>query len=422
MAWRADPVLVTGGSSASLDVVVGRQPIFTADLDVYGYELLFRSVSDEPIGDPEHATAQVLVNTFTEFGLSALVGDKVPFVNVTSPFLSGELPLPFEPGDAVLEILETVEVDDELVAHVAKLHAEGHRFALDDYVDSPERRRLLAYADIVKVDILASSPEQITEIVTAARAAGSLLLAEKVESDEQLSACRAMGFDYYQGYLLAKPVVFKQQALGPGQVALLQLLLLLADPESSVDQIEAFVRMDPALSYRVLRVVNSAGVGLARQLSSIREAVVVLGRNTLRQWLLVMVLADGSPLSHELLLRALVRSRMCELLSDEAGCPADVAFTAALLSALDLLLGSPLESVLASLPLDETVRAAILDSEGSLGRLLKTVVAYEEGDARDPRRLPIPVEQVRHAWADAVKWAVQATEKVSTAAQSAGVG
>ncbi len=404
------------------EVFVGRQPIFTAALDVYGYELLFRSPGGGPIEDPEHATAQVLVNTFMEFGLASLVGQAVPFVNVTRPFLSGEIPLPFVPGSAVLEILETVEVDDETVADVERLVDAGHRFALDDYIDTPQARRLLDLAEIMKIDVLATPPDAVSTLVDMARRSGLKVLAEKVETEEQLAAGRDLNFDYYQGYLLSRPTVLQQESIEPGRLGLIQLVTMLGDPRSSFEQIEAVVRLDPALSYRLLRLVNSAGIGLRRQLSSIREAVIMLGRSSLRRWLLVMLLAEGSPASNELLIQALVRARMSELLGPEAGCSPDVAFTTGLLSSLDRLLAAPLATILASLPLDLVVTAALLEGAGPLGRLMQTITAYESGSPAAERPLAISSDVLRRAWADATAWAVAATELVATDDEQVGSG
>jgi EAL and modified HD-GYP domain-containing signal transduction protein len=397
------------------EVFVGRQPIFTADLDVYGYELLFRSHDGGPIEDFEHATAQVLVNTFMEFGLASLVGRAIPFVNVTRPFLSGEIPLPFAPGTAVLEILETVEVDDATVADVERLVQAGHRFALDDYVDSPQVRRLFELVEIMKIDILATSWDKIVELVAMAREAGLRILAEKVETEEQLAACRELDFDYYQGFLLSRPTVLQQESVRSGQLGLLRLVTMIGDPRATSEEVESLIRLDPGLSHRLLKLVNSAGMNRRPQLPSIHDAVIVLGRKSLRRWLLVMLMAEGTPTSNELIVQALVRARMCELLASDNGCSPDTAFTTGLLSKVDSLVGGPVESVLASLEVDDAVTAALLDTDDEpLGRLLRTVTAYERGAPAWDRPLGISFETLRRAWADATAWAVEATEMVST--------
>jgi EAL and modified HD-GYP domain-containing signal transduction protein len=391
------------------EIFVGRQPIFDANLSVAGYELLFRpAAGGASPADGEQATAAVIVNTFMEFGLPAIVGDKLPFVNVTRPFLCGDLPLPFPAGTAVLEIVESVVADADVMAHARRLVRAGHRVALDDFCWQESMLPLLELAEIVKIDLPCIAPDRLGELVGRCRERGVAVLAEKVETAEQLARCQALGFDYYQGYLLGRPKTVQGRGLEPAKLACLDLMAALGDPRSSLRDIERRLHADPALAYRALRMVNSAAAGLSRRVSSLRDAVVLLGRSTLRAWLLVMALADSSPVSSEQLSHTLGRARMCELLAPGVvGVAPEAAFTAGLLSTIDALVGQSMLELTRQLPLDEPLLDALLRRTGALGELLATVTAYEDAAPSSMWPLALSIDEVRHAYVEATSWATR---------------
>lgn len=384
-------------------VHLGRQPVFDAELDVIGYELLFRRAgsTSADVSDPEAATADVVVKTFADFGLDAVVGDKLAFVNLPRGFLVGQHPLPFAPEQVVLEILEDVVGDAEVVAGVEQLRERGFRFALDDYVGSPDSDPLIALCDYVKVDVLATPADEFADLARRLRRTGVRLLAEKVETREQFDACRALSFSYFQGYLLSRPTVLSRRTLDSTRLACLHLLTVLASEDYDVAEVEAAIRSDPGLMLRVLRAVNSAASGLRRKVSSVREAVLLLGPRTLMGWVLLISMSGGSlgTSSAVNVDVALTRARMCELLAPRLGVPADTAFTVGLVSSLELLLGVPLDETVADLPLGTDVSDAVLAHRGPLGRLLADVLAYEQ---QAPTSLPLA--EIRGAYLPAMAW------------------
>src|ERR1700712_1969273 len=240
-------------------VHLGRQPVFDANLTVVGYELLFRRAgsTSADVSDPEQATADVVVKTFADFGLEAVVGKKLAFVNLPRGFLTGRKPLPFSPEQVVLEILEDVVADAEVLAGVRRLREQGFRFALDDFVWAEGAEALIELCDYVKLDVLALAPEALADLVRRLRPSGVRLLAEKVETQEQFEACRALSFAYYQGYLLSKPTVLTRRSLDSTRLACLRLLAVLAGDDYDVADAEAAIRSDPGLTLRILRTVNS---------------------------------------------------------------------------------------------------------------------------------------------------------------------
>ncbi|MGA3221326.1 MAG: HDOD domain-containing protein [Acidimicrobiales bacterium] len=387
--------------------LVGRQPIFDANLGVRGYELLFRDPSFPGLNG-DAMRAGVLVHAGLDVGLRSLVGDKLAFVNATRAFLVGEQELPFPPSQTVVEILENVRRDPEVVAGCRQLAKSGYRLALDDYVwedDDP----LLDLVSIVKLDVLALTPAQLAHAVGQRGGFAVELVAEKVETRRQLDDCRQLGFDLYQGYLLSRPEVVEGQALSPSRLTCLQVIEKLCDPDTSAREVERTVQTDAALSYRFLRVAGAgASQGLFRRLSSVRDAVVLLGQRRLRAWLTLMLLDGAQPGSDEMLHIAMTRARMAELMARILDPRlADSAYTVGLLSALQLLLQASLAQIVDSLSLSGELEDALLEQRGILGGVLADVLTWEVGGENFQLRSGTAPADVERCYLQALAWATE---------------
>ena len=294
-----------------------------------------------------------------------------------------------------------------MIAGIRRLRDDGFAIAVDDAgPDGPQLRLLdLGLVDFVTVDVLAREPGTLPGTVERLRPTGATLVAQRIETDAALEQCRGLGFELLQGTALGRPVVESATSLSPTKAASLSLLGELARPDAQIDDVVALVEVDVALSYRLVRAVNSASVGARRKISSVRDALVLLGLETLRAWIVLMSLSGDGDAPSEPLRAALVRARHAELLA-QAGqdVPPSTAFMTGLLSTLDVLLGADLPSVIAQLPLDPAVSAALLTRAGALGQILTTVTAYEQGQliaragADDVRRGYLSAT----AWADSV--------------------
>ncbi len=386
--------------------MVGRQPIFDAKLDVRGYELLFRDPTSPGL-DGDAMTADVLVRAGLDVGLSSLVGDKLAFVNATRAFLVGERELPFPAGQTVVEVLEGVGRGPEVVAGCQRLADSGYTLALDDYVWEDDDDPLLELVSIVKLDVLALTPAQLAHAVQRRCAFGVELVAEKVETRHQLKVCQELGFDLYQGYLLSRPEVVEGQALSPRKLTCLRIIERLCDPDTSAGEIERTVQGDAALSYRFLRVAGAgASEGLFRRLSSVRDAVVLLGQRRLRAWVTLMLLDGAEEGSNERLRIAMTRARMAELMAEPLGTRrADSAYTVGLVSALDLLLQAPLPEIVQGLSLSAELEDALLGHRGLLGHVLADVLAWEVGAESFQRRSGTAPAEIERAYLQGLAWA-----------------
>ncbi len=248
----------------ALDIVVGRQPIFDRDRSVFGYELLFRTLSGPSAAEAagslgDQMTADVIFTSVT-IGLDRLVGNKMLFCNASRGVLTGVVPILLPPPQTVVEIVESVFPHQDVLAGCARLRDEGFTLALDDVTSVADVERFASLVSIVKVDLRDTEPSVVPLLVDHCRRLGIGLVAEKVETTEEFDHCVALGFDYFQGYLLARPAEVAGRALDPGRVAQLRLAAHLLDRECPISELEDIVRKDPALTLQLLQL---AGMGAA---------------------------------------------------------------------------------------------------------------------------------------------------------------
>ncbi|MBI5462001.1 MAG: HDOD domain-containing protein [Gammaproteobacteria bacterium] len=392
------------------DIYIGRQPIFDRDLNVFAYELLFRGGTQNHAGefDGDQATSQVIVNAFIEIGLDQIVGTHRAFINLTRSFVTTQTPLPFPKDRVVLEVLEDIHPDAEVIAGVRNLAAQGYTMALDDFVFNEDLSPLVELAQIVKIDLMALPREQLGEHVRLLRGYNVKLVAEKIETQEEFEYCKELGFDYFQGYFLSRPNIVQGQQLPPNRLAVLHLLSKLQDPESDTGEIEKLVSHDIALSYKLLRYINSAFFALPKKIDSIRQAVVYLGTQAIKTWVSLLVVAGLGNKPAELVIQAMQRAKMCELLAQTAKRPhIEAYFTVGLFSLLEALMDTPLEKILEALPFTEDIRNALLKQEGPYGEALACVIAYEKGDFLRAYFDRLAPSQMTDTYLASARWADQ---------------
>ncbi|MCM4085162.1 EAL and HDOD domain-containing protein [Paractinoplanes hotanensis] len=389
---------------------VGRQPIFDSTGDVVAYELLFRGSTNAVTATRRdaYATSEVIVNTFTEFGIEEVVGDRLCFINLTRDFLVGDLALPFGPDNVVLEVLETVDVCDDVIAGVAALVEQGYSIALDDFVWGSGHERLLSFASYVKLDLLDLDRSHLDEVVAACRAyPGIQIVAEGLETGEHLALCNSYGFELRQGYVLSRPQVLTASSIAPSKLRRLELLSALCAAEPDLDRIISAVVGDPALTIRVLRASNSVAAGSTSRVSSVRQAVVLLGVTQIRRWAVLMVVEDITEAAESQLIEALTRARLCQILAPKFGAHPDAGFMAGLITAVAELLGVSAASMAHRLPLTADIEGALERGAGPLGQMLRVVGAYQRGDVGQAAAA-YEADNLTRAVMEAMRWASQA--------------
>ena len=398
------------GSDAGLrqSVCVARQPIFDRDLHVHAYELLFRhplADAGGPVTDTQ-ATLRVIANAFTSFGIERLVGDRPAFVNLGRDLLIDEIEFPLPPEHLVIEVLETVVPEPAVLETLERLRSRGLSIALDDFVYAPEREPLLALADIVKVDLLAVPADRLAAEVETLRRWPVKLLAEKVETREAFDRCKALGFDFFQGFFLSRPQTLERREIAPNRLAAIRLLGSVQRPDVESREVEQLIGQDVGLTYKLMRFINSALFNLPREVDSIRQAVIYLGLKQLRQWVTLLVLSSIDDKPGALFELAMIRGRMCSNLAERLGHPEpETFFTVGLFSTLDALLDRPLAEILKELPLSEEMRDALLERRGLAGEALACTLAWERGDWAEAQCRNLDVAEISGAYAEALEWA-----------------
>jgi c-di-GMP-related signal transduction protein len=368
---------------------LGRQPILDRSQQIVGFELLFRSAAGLQFAnflDIQFASASVILNALSDFGFQDVLGRHLGFFNVTRNMLMSDAMELLPKERVVIELLEMIMADEEVVERCRSLKALGFTLALDDHVYSPSFHSIYELVDIVKLDILETPGDQIPAIVTKLREWPLKLLAEKVETAEQYAKCRDLGFDLFQGYYFARPVLLKQNKVDVGKLTMLQLMEQIM-AESEITEIEETFKQNPGLTYNLLRLVNSVAIGLRVRIKTLRHALTVLGLEQLKRWISLALYAsqesDGA--QSPLLEIAAMRGKLMELLVKSLPAQAtkedaDRAFMTGVLSLIDVLLEVSMEELVEKLNLVDDVRAALLQRSGELGNLLLLAEKLERAE------------------------------------------
>jgi EAL and modified HD-GYP domain-containing signal transduction protein len=371
------------------------------------------------VTDDMQATASVIHHAFSEMGVQTVLGTQLGYINVSADMLLSDMVELLPKDQVVLELLETIQIDDAIVERCRALKLQGFTLALDDFVYDDRYLPLLALVDIIKVDLLLHTPDELRDVVTQLKRWPVKLLAEKVDSAEQANYCHALGFDFFQGYYFARPSVLTAKRADASQLALIQLLgLVLKDAETQ--HIEHIFKQHPNLTYNLMRLVNSVASGAHRSITSLSQAIMVLGRTQLQRWLqlLLYTLQSGASYPSPLLMLAATRGKMMELLAQQQGSSADVcdeAFMAGILSLIDSLIDKPLADIVDELSLGKRLAAALLHRDGELGVLLKLIECVEQTDLDQASALleqtsGLSLSDLTAAEIEAMTWANQIAE------------
>lgn len=395
---------------------VARQPIFDREQNVFGYELLFRNgVEDFFNADPELAARSTLDSSLL-YGINTLCDNRRAFVNCTREVLFKDLITLLPPSQTVAEILETVEPEDRVVAACKRLKAAGYLIALDDFAPNDPRIPLVEYADIIKVDIRATRPEERAAMMRRFGSPKCKMLAEKLETPHEFYQARDLGFVYFQGYFFCRPELVIGREVPASQMHYMRLLEMVSRREIDLLELETMLKQEASLSYRLLRYLNSPLFGFSLEIKSIRHAMAVLGEREMRRWVrLVVTVGAAEQACSELVLMGLARARFCELLSNRLQSNSDLFFLG-LLSIMDAILEVSHEVLLEQLPVDKETKAVLLGQKSSLRPLYQLMLAQESGEwaqsSKLAKELKLSDEEVSSTWFQALQWAQAATAGV----------
>lgn len=365
-----------------------RQEIYDHKGSVCAYELLYRNsnanysnLHPDDFESGDKATEFVLAHLFAELDINTVIGAHTAFINFTRNHILQKVPALLPKNRIFIELLENIVVDSELMENIDKMHKEGYRFALDDFRYSEETKPLLDYAEIVKIDVLGLSEKQIQDQLLLLADYKGKLLAEKIETRAQLTICKKLGFHYFQGYFLNYPDPVQGEPLSENKALLLKIFSELYDPDISIQRIEEMVLQIPKLSYRILRLSNSAAMYTGRKIDSIMDAIRQLGIIQIRNWISVLLISALDDIAVDLIERTLIRAKMCQSLARISGmAKPHQAYTVGMLSTIDAILNEKMSELLSKIQLSEELNQALLNREGPLGSLLNLTEAYERAN------------------------------------------
>ncbi len=397
-----------------MDAFIARQPIFDRQNQVYGYELLFREGADTFFrgADGDFATGSLISDAVHLHGLTKLTEGRKCFVNFTRASQLNELYTVLPADSTVVEVLETVEPDGPLIEACQRARSAGYLLALDDYILQPRFEILLPLIDVLKVEFPALSDEQHQMIMQSARTHGFRTLAEKVESPDEHARAMDYGYSCFQGYFFCRPQLLQSRRLPSSKLQNMRLLQLVNQPVFNIDRIEQVIRQDLALSYKLLRFLNSAVFRLHNKVESIRHAVTLLGQRPLQRWGSLLCLSElGNDKPPELLKTCLVRGRFCEVLGEKV-LPRDQSeecFTVGMFSLLDAVLDRPMDSVVQELALSPVARNSLLFRDSPLRPVIDLLTAVEQADwqrlAELTAALGVDDATVSEIYTESVSWA-----------------
>jgi c-di-GMP-related signal transduction protein len=389
---------------------IARQPIFDVHRRVAAYELLFRSSEDNCCAETDlNMASKRLIDTAMLIGLDVLSGGHTIYLNCTEELLCDEYPTIFPPEQTVVEVLETVEATEPVVAACRELKAAGYTIALDDFEDRPDRAALVDLADVIKVDFRLTSPTDRAAMVGRYGNNGRIMLAEKVETDEEFSVAVTQGYSLFQGYFFCRPAVLSTPSVSSVNSQQIQILRLLGSPVLDFPEVEKLIRSDPALCFRLLRYLNSAAFGFRGEIRSILQALTLLGESELRKWLLIVSTISAGRKQPELVRLALIRARFLELLGPAVGISKSLLFLLGLLSLMDAILELPLSSITEKLAVPATVRSALLGEPSRLRDCFDLALTYENADWESCRdisaKCAVPPGSLSQYYGEALAWA-----------------
>jgi len=398
-----------------VDAYIARQPILKKNMKIYGYELLFRSNSVEKVysdTDADQATSRVVMESFYSRGLTSITGGKPAFINFTSRLLQENTATLFPKEQLVVEILENVEPTLEIITACRDLHKKGYTLAMDDFIYRPDYEPLIKISKIIKFDFLLCTPQDIEDMMHQMNLKGKLLLAEKIETFEMFDLAVKLGFSLFQGYFFSKPVTLSAKALSPLKINYVNLLNEVSS-EDCLDyhKLAMTIRNDVALSYKLLKLVNSAYYGLRIVVNDIAQAITILGTIEIRKWVFMIALVGlSSDKPDEIIKMSMIRGRFLENLNTKSirVHSNDCVFQTGLFSMLDVLMDMTMVSALDGISLAGEVRDALVEHSGVLYDLLELATSFERSDwvrvDELTSSLHVDAELVSGEYLDAVKW------------------
>lgn len=402
------------------NVFVGRQPILDREGGIFGYELLYRNseINRFPQIDSETATLQVIVNSFLSIGIDKVAGRAMSFINFSGELLAKDIFSRLRPSRVIVEILEDVEITPILISRLREIKAEGFQLALDDFILQEQYMvysELFDLIDYVKVDYIAADVDERRRIEKFIHTYPHIrMVAEKIETEAQFKEAKEMGYDLFQGYFFAKPEIIKGTEIPPDLNQHMLIINKLNDDNADVNEIADLILHDISLTYKLLRVINTMNFGVPKKVTSVKQAVVLIGLQELKKWLRILMLHSIGERSTSGRVKALVafsltRARLCELVAKRTGKEnSDEYFFIGMFSLLDAIMKKSWDDILPLIPFTEEVAETLRGTRTDMKEYLELAIAVERFDWQKIRkigkRLGVSEAELSAFSYEAIKW------------------
>ncbi len=369
-----------------MEIFVARQPVFTAEKKIFGYELLFRTSLDNafPDIDGDTATSGVLSNTFFSFGLSDILAGKPGLINFTRDLLVRQVPLLFPKDHIIIEVLEDIEPDPKVITALKELNAKGFRIALDDFVYDKKFDEMVDLCHMIKFDLMETPLDTLAPIVSSVVKDRPIrLLAEKVETYEEFEQAKAMGFSLFQGYFFSRPEILSKKGMTTNQINNLKLINETGRLEPDLTLIETLIKKDVSVSFKLLKFINSAYFNRPSPIDTIKDAITFMGINELKKFINVVVVSDLSPgKPNELFRSSVIRARMCEQCGRilKTRYSGDELYILGLFSTMDAIMDMKMDDILMGIALSDRIKDALLGKDQLFRQLLDLVISFEHAN------------------------------------------
>lgn len=396
-----------------MNIYVARQPIFDVQGEVIAYELLYRDNEQNFYANTLQdsvATSILLLNSYLNFGISLLTDNKKGFVNFGPNLIMDDIPKLLSNDTIVIELLESVKPTPELIRKVIELKEAGYIIALDDYVSGYEHEEILDLCDIVKVDFIDNTKKQIRTICGELVKKNKILLAEKVETQEEFDWASKIGFEFFQGFFFAKPVVIKGKKLEGTAYNYIQISSELEKTEPDYKKISDIIESDVSLAYKLLKLVNSS-FSLINDITSIKHCISILGLDAFQKWFTLATLHqlnDNKP--SEVLKTGMIRMKFMESIGNFSVYQQHLhpLRLIGVLSVIDYLLEKPLDEVLSELPISDKIKDTLLLQPTIYSGAYNVILSYEKGDfesaSKYAEQIKLDFSLIPDLYLDAVKW------------------
>ena len=369
-----------------MNIFLARQAIYDDNCKAIAYELLHRNSKENKFCydiSEDEATIKLISNSVV-IGLTELVIDKIAFINFTNQLIIDEFPSVLPKDRVIIEILESVKPTNEVMLVLHKLKGMGYKFALDDVNYSSSFWEFGDLIDIYKIDFLATTKKEREELISSIKLINpnAKLLAEKVEVKEEYEEAKKNGFSYYQGFFFSKPLMMTGRDMPVRNFTCFNILSELLDKEFDINKVEQIIKSDVAISFKIMKMLNSASFGFIQKISSIKQAIMLIGREALSKWLTIIAMSEMQSSNEEEITKSIIiRARFCELIAEKINSPKSTqCFLAGLFSNLDVYMQKNMDEIISDLPVEEELKEALVGKKNDINKILKLVISYERAD------------------------------------------